>query len=363
MHYSRLIMSDVNISIDISKLEKLSEKVMGDAAGAMGVMMAYIGDQTGIYKKMESLGPATTANISESCGLLQRYVEEFLAANVALGYVDYQADSEMYSLSPEQAKVFAHEGQLECMQGIIQGIVGQYATYETAIDVFKSGRGRPWDEHSYCLFCSTDRFFRPVYEANLLTTWIPGMQGVVEKLSLGGKIADIACGQGSSSIIMAKRFPKAIVHGFDFHGPSIEKAREKAISAGLTNVEFFEATAKTLPNNRYDFACIFDALHDLGDPVGAAQHIYSVLSEDGTFMVVEPLAGDSLTDNLNPLGTLFYSFSTLVCVPNSLSQEVGLGLGAQAGEKRLTKVLQEASFTKVRRIQEADTNIVLEVKK
>ncbi len=187
------------------------------------------------------------------------------------------------------------------------------------------------------------------------------MEGVQGKLETGGKIADIACGHGSSTILMAKRFPNSVVHGFDFHGPSIEAAKAKAELEGIDNIEFFEASAKSLPDNNYDFACIFDALHDMGDPVGAAQHIKTILNDEGTFMLVEPPAGDSLTENMNPLGSIFYSFSTLVCVPTSLAQEVGLGLGAQAGEQRLTKVLKEAGFGRIRRVEGATSNIVLQI--
>ena len=354
-------MSSTESVLDPQRLEELSGKVMSDVSGAMGVMMAYLGDQTGIYKCMERIGSSSIDQIASESGLLPRYVQEFLAANTALGYVTFDADSETYSISPEQAAIFAREGEPTCMQGFFQAVVGQYETYETAVDVFKTGRGRPWGEHSTCCFVGTDRFFRPGYEANLLSTWIPAMEGVQGKLETGGKIADIACGHGSSTILMAKKFPNSVVHGFDFHEPSIESAKAKAELEGLDNIEFFEASAKSLPDNSYDFACIFDALHDMGDPVGAAEHIRTILNDEGTFMLVEPPAGDSLSENMNPLGSIFYSFSTLVCVPTSLAQEVGLGLGAQAGEQRLTKVLKEAGFGRIRRVEEATSNIVLQI--
>lgn len=352
-----------NAAPNPEKLEALTGKVMGDVAGAMGLLLAYVGDQVGVYRAMEAAGSCTVAQLAEKTGLLERYLQEFLAANAALGYVDYEAGSEQFSLSPEQAAVLTHEGQPTCLQGFFQAVVGQYASHETAVEVFETGRGRPWGEHNACCFCGTDRFFRPGYEANLLSTWVPAMEGVESRLEQGGLIADIACGHGSSSILMAKRFPNSTVHGFDFHEPSIVAAREKAAAEGVGNVEFFVSAAKELPDNGYDFACIFDALHDMGDPVGAAQCIRNILADDGTFMLVEPPAGDTLSENLNMLGGIFYSFSTLVCVPTSLSQEVGLGLGAQAGEKRLTAVLNEAGFSRVSRAQEATTNLVFQARK
>ncbi len=350
-------------SLDLAKLEALSGKVMSDVSGAMGLLMAYLGDQVGVYKTMEQLGPAAVEEIAEATGLLPRYAREYLAANVALGYVEYNEADETYWVSPEQAAIFAHEGEPTCMQGFFQAVVGQYATYETAVDVFKTGRGRPWGEHSECCFCGTDRFFRPGYEANLTANWIPAMEGVEEQLEAGGLVADIACGHGSSTILMAKRFPNSTFHGFDFHGPSIEAAKAKLAAEGLANVEFFVGAAKDLPDNGYDFACIFDALHDMGDPVGAAARICSVLKEGGSFMLVEPPAGNSLAENLNPMSSIFYSFSTLVCVPTSLAQEVGLALGAQAGENRLRDVLAEAGFANVDRAESAVTNIVLQARR
>ena len=279
-----------------------------------------------------------------------------------MGYITYHEDSDQFSLTPEQAAIFAHEGEPTCMQGLFQGIVAQYATHDVALDVFKTGRGRPWEEHHECCFCGTDRFFRPIYVTNLLENWIPSLDGIQAKLENGCKVADVACGHGSSTILMAENFPNSTIHGFDSHEPSIEVAREKAKEAELSNIEFFTSTAKEIPNNGYNFACIFDALHDMGDPVGAAEHINDILVEDGTLMLVEPMAADTLEENLdNPLSALFYGFSTLVCIPCSKAQEVGLGLGAQAGQARLTKVLNQAGFTQVRRTAETHTNMILEV--
>src|SRR5262245_50477962 len=246
------------------------------------------------------------------------------------------------------------------MQGFFQAIVSQYESHAKAVKTFKSGKGRPWSQQSACCFCATDRFFRPGYAANLVDSWIPALDGVGAKLKAGAKIADIGCGHGSSSILMAKAYPKSEIHAFDFHEPSIAVARKKAKIAGVSNLKFTVARAQDFPGKDFDFACIFDALHDMGDPVGAAKHIRKALKADGTFMLVEPLAGDTMSENLHPIGQIYYSFSTTVCTPASLAQKVGLGLGAQAGQKRLTQVLNQAGFTRVRRVAETPTNMVLE---
>ena len=340
------------------RFNQLFGKVLGDIGGAMGVLMAYMGDQVGAYKALEDAGPCTHEDLAKASGIDARYLREWLSSNAALGYVTHE--NGLFSLTPEQAALFAHEGEPTCMQGFFQAIVSQYETYEKAIDVFKTGKARPWGDHSACCFCGTDRFFRPGYAANLVQNWIPALDGVEGKLQAGGRIADIGCGHGSSTILMAQSYPNSIVHGYDFHGPSIEAAREKAKQAGLKNVEFFEVAAKDYSGKDYDLACIFDALHDMGDPVGAASHIKASLKADGSFMVVEPIAGDSLDENLNVLSGIFYAFSTTICVPTSRAQEVQLELGAQAGQKKLTDVLTKAGFTTVRRATETPTNMVLE---
>ncbi len=335
---------------------------MEDVAGAIGVLMSYIGDQSGVYRALEEAGPCSYKDLSERAGVDARYLREWLSSNAAAGYVNYDAGSDSFSLSPEQAAIFAHDGEPTCMQGFFEAVVAQFATYETAVDVFKSGKGRPWSDHLPCCFCGTDRFFRPGYIANLVENWIPALDGVEAKLKAGAKVADIGCGHGSSTILLAESYPKSTVYGFDFHAPSIEKAKAKAEKAGIKNVEFEVVSAKEFPGSGYDLACIFDALHDMGDPVGAATHIKESLNPDGTFMVVEPLAADDLEGNLNLLGSIFYGFSTTVCVPTSRAQEVGLGLGSQAGEKRLTEVLNQGGFNQVRRATETPTNMVLEAR-
>lgn len=352
-------MSDM---IDEARLEQLGGKVMGDVAGAMGILLAYIGDQAGVYDAMDGAGPQTIEELAAKTGLKARYLREWLSANAAAGYVDYDSTTERFSLSPEQATIFGREGQPMCMQGFFEAVIAQIETHEKAVETFKSGAGRPWSEQSSCCFCATDRFFRPGYAANLVDAWIPALTGVKDRLEAGGKVADIGCGHGSSTILMARSFPKSHFVGIDFHEPSVVSARQRATEAGVSNVEFHVAAAKDFANGDFDFACIFDALHDMGDPVGAAAHIRESLKPDGVFMLVEPMAGDTLADNMNVLSQIFYSFSTTVCVPASLAQEVGMGLGAQAGEKRLTHVLNEAGFSRVRRATETPTNMVLEAR-
>jgi ubiquinone/menaquinone biosynthesis C-methylase UbiE len=347
-------------SYDEKKLEALAGKVMVDVAGAVGVLMAYIGDQAGVYRALDEIGPVTVDQLSQKTGLNPKYLHEWLGSNAAAGYVTYDPETETFSLTPEQALIFTREGQPACMQGFFQAVVSQFETHEKAVETFKSGRGRPWGEHASSCFCGTDRFFRSGYMANLLERWIPSLNGVEAKLKMGGKVADIACGYGSSTILLAQEFQNSRIYGFDFHEPSIETARRKAAEAGLSNVEFHVAEAKDFPGGEYDLACIFDALHDMGDPVGAARHIRETLKSDGTFMLVEPLAGDRMKDNLHPLGQIFYGFSTVVCTPASLAQEVGRGLGAQAGQNKLAEVLNEAGFPNVRRASVTPTNMVLE---
>ena len=348
-------------TIDESRLNDLIGKVIGDVAGALGVFMAYLGDQAGVFDALDGAGRLSVAELAAKTGLNEKYLREWLGSVCAAGYVNHHAEDETFSLDPEQALVFTREGQPACMQGFFQLIVSQFAGHEKATETFRTGQGRPWGDHPACLFCGTDRFFRPGYQANLIDTWIPSLDGVEAKLKAGARVADIGCGHGSSTVLMAQAYPNSTIVGIDYHAPSIEAARAKAAEAGVSNVEFQVAKAQDFAGEGYDFACIFDALHDMGDPVGAARHIRETLAPGGTFMLVEPMAGDSMADNMHPLGQIFYAASCTICTPNSLSQEVGLGLGAQAGQKALTEVLTEAGFGNVRRAAETPTNMVLEV--
>jgi len=349
--------------LDEQKLEELQGKVIGDVAGSMGLLLAYMGDRLDLYSALAEISPATSQELASNTGLTERYVREWLSANTAGGYINYEPASGKFSMTPEQAVIFAAEGHPHCMQGFFQAVMSAYIDEPKATDIFRSGQGLPWADHSPCLFCGTERFFRPLYAANLVESWIPALDGVREKLEAGAKVADIGCGHGSSTIIMAQAFPDSTFHGFDFHEPSIEHARERARSAGVARNTIFEVvTAKEYPGKDFDLVAVFDALHDMGDPVGASAHILNTLADDGTFMLVEPFAGDSLQENLHPLGQIYYSFSTMVCVPSSKAQEVGLAIGAQAGQKRLTEVLNEGGFSRVRRATETPTNIVLEAR-
>jgi 2-polyprenyl-3-methyl-5-hydroxy-6-metoxy-1,4-benzoquinol methylase len=336
---------------------------MEDIGGAFALLLSFMADQTGVYRALRDVGPCDSSRLAEAAGVDERYLREWLGAQAAAGYVTYHERESTFFLTPAQATVLAQEGHPACMQGLFQTIVAQFATHEEAVRTFRSGAGRAWGEHHRCCFCGTDRFFRPGYAANLVETWLPALDGVEAKLRSGAKVADIGCGHGSSTVLMAQAFPNATFFGFDFHAPSIEAAQAKAAAAGVTaNTRFATVGAKDYTEQGFDLVCIFDALHDMGDPVGAARHVRDSLAPDGTLMLVEPLAGDRLADNLHPLGQIFYSASTLVCTPASRAQEVGLALGAQAGERRLKGVLQEAGFTRVRRATETPMNMVLEAR-
>lgn len=347
--------------LNMEKLDELAGKVVGNANAALSGLLAYIGDQTGVYRAMADGEARTVEEIASIASVDSRYLKELLCANAANGYVEFDTQTEQFYLTAEQVAVFATEDSPANMHGLLQIIVAQYAEHETAVDVFRSGKGRPWGDQHPCQFCGTDRFFRPGYISNLVTNWISALDGVQEKLEAGGTVVDIGCGHGSSSVLMAETFPNSKIYGYDIHGPSINDARTKATAAGVENLVFDQSDASNIPSNGgYDFACIFDALHDMGDPVGVAQHIRESLAPGGTLMVVEPLAGDRTEDNLHALGGVFYAASTLICLPNSRSQDVALCLGAQAGPKRLISVLEEAGFTSVRIATTSPTNIVLE---
>jgi 2-polyprenyl-3-methyl-5-hydroxy-6-metoxy-1,4-benzoquinol methylase len=349
--------------VDETRLQEFAGKVFADCAGAYTVLLSFMGDQTGVYRTLRDAGPSTSAELAEAAGVDERYLREWLSAQAAAGYVCYEAATGRFSLTPEQAIVLAAEGHPACMQGFMQVITAQFATHQKAVDTLRTGAGRDWGEHHVCCFAGVDRFFRAGYDANLLRNWLPAVEGVEEKLRRGGKVADVGCGHGSSTVLMARAFPRSVFHGYDFHAESIEAARRKAEADAVTGNTRFEAVAaKKIAARDFDLICLFDALHDMGDPVGAARHLRECLKPDGTLMLVEPLAGDALEENLTPLGQVFYAGSTLICTPASRAQEVGLALGAQAGERRLREVLRAAGFTRIRRAAQTDTNMVLEAR-
>jgi len=338
-------------------------KMVGEMGAAISGALVLVGTRLGLYKALAEGGPATSAVLAARTGLFERYVREWLAAQAASGYVEHDPETGSFALSPEQAMVFADDEAPTYLASAYELISSVYIDEPRISDAFRSGRGVGWHEHHECLFRGTERFFRPGYRANLVSSWLPALDGVVDRLEEGARVADIGCGAGASTILMALAFPDSEFVGYDYHEPSITRAREAAAEAGVGgNLRFEVATAKEFPARNLDLAACFDCLHDMGDPVGAARHVREALKPDGTFMVVEPFAQDSLPGNLNPIGRIFYSASTMICTPGSLAQEVGLGLGAQAGEKKLAEVLSQAGFTRIRRAAETPFNLVIEAR-
>lgn len=352
------------MAIDQDKLNAFMGRFVGDLGATFHAGLMVIGESLGLFKALaEAEAPLTSAELAERTGTSERYVREWLSAQAASGYVEYDSDSQRYFLTEEQAFVLANpDGAVFLPGGFITAVAALRAVPEVS-KRFVTGEGLGWHEHDHTLFRGTELFFRPGYAANLTTNWIPALEGVEEKLKAGAKIADIGCGLGSSSIIMAQAYPNSTVVGFDYHNKSIETARQRAIDRGVADRVTFEvASAKDYPGEGYDLVTFFDSLHDMGDPVGAASHVRKSLAPDGTWMLVEPFANDELKDNLNPIGRIYYSASTLLCTPASLSQEVGLALGAQAGEKRLREVAMAGSFTRFRRAAETPFNIICEAR-
>jgi SAM-dependent methyltransferase len=348
---------------DRAKFEQFMEKMVGDMGAAISAALVTLGDRLQLYKALAEGGPASSVELAQRTGCAERYLREWLAAQAAAGYVTFDKDSERYSLDEVQRQAFAGEGSPGFMPGFFQVLSSMFRDEPKIAEAFRSGRGVGWHEHDVALFHGTERFFRPNYAAHLVTDWIPALQGVKAKLEQGANVADVGCGHGSSTLILAKAFPRSRFFGFDYHGPSIERARELTQAEGLAGrVTFETAAAKSYPGRNYDLVTFFDCLHDMGDPAGAAAHVRRSLEKDGTWMVVEPFANDRTEDNLNPVGRIFYAASTMICTPASLSQEVGLGLGAQAGEKRLTDVIKAGGFTRVRRAAETPFNMVLEAR-
>ena len=351
------------MALDEAKLNEFVGKALGDMGGALTGALVVIGDKLGFYKTLAAAGPLTPRELAEKTGTVERYVREWLSGQAASGYVSYDAQAGKFFLMPEQAEALANDESPACVVGGFIGMTSAMKAEPKVTEAFRKGGGVGWHEHDPGLFCGTERFFRPGYNANLVSAWIPALEGVRQKLEAGATVADIGCGHGASTILMAKSFPRSKFIGFDYHAPSIETARSRAANAGVADrVRFEVAAAKEYPGKDYDFVTFFDCLHDMGDPVGAAKHVRGSLKPDGTWMLVEPFAHDELEKNLNPIGRVFYSVSTLVCTPASLSQEVGLGLGAQAGEARLRDVAAKAGFQRFRRATETPFNLVLEIR-
>jgi SAM-dependent methyltransferase len=350
------------MSIDEAKLNELLGRFVNDFGAAGFAATVVIGDKLGLYQALAA-GPATPAELADRTHTHPRLVAEWLAAQAASGYITYHPDNERFSLSEEQAFALADEDGPLYLPGAFQVMVAAVKDEPKVTQAFRSGTGVGWHEHDPELFAGTERFFRPGYAANLVSNWIPALDGVQAKLEAGARVADVGCGHGASTLIMAQAYPNSRFVGFDYHQPSIRHAQQVAANAGLAErCRFQVATASAYPGAGYDLVTVFDALHDMGDPVGAAAHIRQSLAPDGTLLLVEPAAGDRLEDNLTPVGRAFYAASTLLCVPHSLSEEVGLALGAQAGEQRLRQVASAAGFGRFRRVAETPFNLVYEAR-
>jgi 2-polyprenyl-3-methyl-5-hydroxy-6-metoxy-1,4-benzoquinol methylase len=348
--------------INEAKLQEFLGKAVGDMGAAISSILVHIGDKLGLYKAMAAAGPLTAAELAQRTGTAERYIREWLGNQAAGGYVTYDAKTGKYTLPPEQAYALADESSPVFLQGGFQVLTALYKAEPKIFQNFKTGAGLDWCEHDKALFEGTERFFKPNYIGNLVNTWIPALDGVEAKLKRGAQVADIGCGHGASTLIMAKAYPNSKFVGFDYHEGSIQAARKRAQDAGLTGRVSFETAKSTdYPGTGYDFVTHFDCLHDMGDPVGAARHVYKTLHPDGTWMIIEPFAGDKVEENLNPVGRVFYGASTMVCVPASLAHH-GPALGAQAGESRLRQVVTDGGFKRFRRATQTPFNLVLEAR-
>jgi SAM-dependent methyltransferase len=346
-----------------AKLHSFVGQVIADMAASMSGVMTNIGHKLGLYQAMAGAGPMTPMELGLKTGVRQRYILEWLNNQAAGGYVTYDATNSTYELPEEQAMVLANPASPVFMVPGFDVISAIWLDEDKVVEAFRTGNGIGWHEHHPRLFCGTEAFFRTGYRTFLTTEWIPALSGVEEKLKAGVKVADVGCGHGASTIIMAQMYPNSTFWGFDYHQESIEVARQRAEAAGVADrVTFTVADAKNFPGSEYALVCFMDCLHDMGDPVGAATHAKEVLATDGTVLLVEPFAGNDIAENLNPVGRLFYAASSAFCTPNSLSQEVGLGLGAQAGEKRLAQVMSQAGFSQFRRATQTPFNLILEAR-
>jgi SAM-dependent methyltransferase len=349
--------------LDEAKLNQFIGQVLGDLGGALSVPLVRIGDQLGLYKALHASGPMTPGELASEAGIAERYAREWLSHQAASGYVTYDSGSNKFTLPPEQAMVFAEPDSPVYLQGAFDLAAVMMENQALVEPAFRSGKGVAWGDQSQCLFCTVGRFFRPGYHNSLVASWLPALEGVAAKLERGARVADVGCGHGFSTIIMAKAFPNSLFVGYDFHPASVEQARVHAEEHGVEkNAKFEIALATDFPGEDLDLVTFFDCLHDMGDPLRAARHVRQTLKPDGTWMVVEPAAGDRLENNLNPISRLFYAASTMICVPTSLDQPVGVALGAQAGFDKLSSIISTSGFSKVRKATETPFNMVLEAR-
>ena len=349
-------------SINEETLHQLVGGILHDLGGAFSVPLVQIGESLGLYRALHENGPQTSRGLSRKTGLDERYLREWLSAQAASNYIQYDDESNTFSMSPEQAFVFANPGSPFYLAPAFGAAAAFQGNREQVENAFQTGDGVAWGDQTECMSCAVARFFRPGYDNHLVQSWLPSLKGISEKLGNGGTIADVGCGHGISTLLMAEAFPESKVHGYDFHEDSIEEARDHASTHQCPNLSFHVNEAKELPG-KYDLITLFDCLHDMGDPAGALRTMKKALKPEGSIMIVEPMAGDSLSENLNPVSRMYYCASTMVCVPTSLAQESGRALGAQAGEKRLRELVVEvAGFTSCQRVAETPFNLILEAK-
>jgi SAM-dependent methyltransferase len=349
--------------LDPQKLEQFVFRAVEEVGATLNAALVVMGDKLGLYRALAGAGGLTPVELARRSGVSERYVREWLNAQAAGGYVEYDPDRGSYALPPEQTMAMTDETSPAYLPGLFQFALGTVIDSPRVIETARSGEGFGWHEHNHNVFDGCERFFRPGYNASLVPAWLPALDGVVEKLEAGAKVADMGCGHGASTILMAQEFPNSTFVGSDYHDGSIETARQRAQEAGVADrVRFEVISASDQPEGGYDLVTMFDCLHDMGDPVGAARAVRRVLKDDGTWLIVEPMAGDRVEDNLNPVGRTYYGFSTFICTPASLSQDVGLALGAQAGEARIGDVVAGGGFTRFRRAAETPFNLVFEAR-
>ena len=354
---------DQAVAIDGDKLMQFVFRAVEEVGATLNTALVVMGDRLGLYRALAGAGPLSPAELAERTGTAERYVREWLNAQAAGGYVECDPDSGRYTLPPEQAVALTEPDSPAYLPGLFQTALGSLLDSPKIAEATRTGDGFGWHEHVHDVHEGCERFFRPSYNAHLISDWLPALDGVAAKLERGATAADVGCGHGASTILMAQAFPNSTFVGSDYHDGSIETARRRAQEAGVTGrVSFDTAPAAAYSGTGYDLVTMFDCLHDMGDPVGAARHVRGTLKPDGTWMIVEPHAGDRVEENFNPVGRAYYGFSTLLCTPASLSQEVGLALGAQAGEARIRDVVTAGGFTRFRRAAETPFNLVFEAR-
>jgi len=350
------------MTIDQDKIDELLGQFVADLGATIAAGNVVVGHRLGLYRDLADQ-PATAEQLAGRTGTDPRYVTEWLRGQAAGGYVSYDPDTDQFSLTEEQAYALADPKGPLYLPGAFLLALGALRAESQITDAFRTGAGMGWHEHHEDVFAGTEMFFRPGYIANLTSSWIPALDGVEEKLTAGGRVADVGCGHGASTVLLAQTYPNAVIQGSDYHRASLDTARKRAAEAGVADrVHFESASAQMFSGTGYDLVATCDCLHDMGDPVGAARHIRQTLDQDGTWLIVEPLAGDTLADNLNPVGRVYYNFSTFVCVPNARSQAGGHALGAQAGEAAIRQVVEQAGFSRFRRAADTPFNAVYEAR-